>query len=701
MSMKSLPEMSPPEMVLAAGSSPPAYLAPTVALIIAAFLIGYLSVRVRVVPIVGFLLAGVLIGPNALELVERQEVVEAAADIGVILLLFTIGLEFSLERLARIRRLVLVGGGLQVALTIAVTVGLLAAVGVGWRDGLFTGFLVALSSTAIALKLLSDSGRTGTLVGQTSLALLVFQDLAVILMVLLVPLLGTGGGTPGELAWALAKAAMIIALVLVLARHIMPPALERVARTCSPEVFLLAIIAICLGTAFLTALAGVSVSLGAFLAGLVVSESRHSEHALGEILPLQILFSAAFFVSVGMLLDLRFLLDHLPLVAGMIAAVLLIKVAATTASLAALRVGAATALSIALLLAQVGEFSFVLETVGRDNGLSVAGLGADGTQALIAATVLLMVATPALAAGGRRLEARLSAAQRARATRRQVPLDRATAAIAMAGRSDGDGGGRAPHVVLSGWGEAARWVTADLSGAGVPFTVITLNPDGAGEAEARGYDVVRGDSTKAHVLRAAGVPAARLVVVAEDDAEMTMRIASIARGLNAEAVIVVRPLREAALEELAAAGVDKVVHPRLISHSTLAASVLAELDGLGRTRGRSPPAPSGAGEPVDVTRLVNYRPPPDSECPHISEITPVLPSAPGCEDCLRIGSTWVHLRICLSCGYVGCCDSSPNRHARAHHGEDSHPLVTSAEQGETWAYCFLDDTTIAAPVPAQ
>jgi monovalent cation:H+ antiporter-2, CPA2 family len=688
MSMKSSTDLA-----LAAGATPPDYLAPTVALVVAAFLIGYVSVRMRVVPIVGFLIAGVLIGPNALGLVERQEMVEAAAEIGVILLLFTIGIEFSLERLARIRRYVLLGGGLQVTLTIAVTLALLAAFGVAWRDGLFTGFLVALSSTAIVLKLLSDSGRTGSRVGQASLALLVFQDLAVVLMVLLVPVVGTEGGPPGELAWALARAGAIIVLVLVLARRVMPPLLERVARTCSPEVFLLAIVAICLGTAFLTALAGVSLSLGAFLAGLVVSESRHSEHAIGEILPLQILFSAAFFVSVGMLLDLRFVLANLPLVLAMIVAVLAVKVAATALSLAALRSGAATALSTAMLLAQVGEFSFVLEIVGRDSGLSVAGLGEDGTQALVATTVLLMVATPALAAAGRRVEAWLGSRMKPATTPQAVSPD--SAAVLDSAERDR----RSGHVVVSGWGDAARWISADLAAAGVPFVVITLNPDGAGEAESKGYDVIRGDSTKQYVLRTAGAPWARLIVIPEDDAEMTMRIAAIARGLNATASILVRPAREIPLEELVGAGVDKVVSPRMVSPPVLAASVFTELSPSGTDR-RLPAWP-GADGPLDVTRIVDYHPPPDSSCPHISEIRPVLPSAPGCEDCLRINSTWVHLRVCLSCGYVGCCDSSPNRHARAHYSEDDHRLVASAEPGDTWAYCFLDATTIAAPAPTR
>ena len=174
--------------------------------------------------------------------------------------------------------------------------------------GLFTGFLVSLSSTAIALKLLADRGESDTTWGQVTLGLLIFQDLAVVVMVLLVPMLGGRVGSAADIVIALAKALGIIAVVLIVARRVMPPLLERVARTCSPELFLLAVVAICFGTAWLTSLAGVSLSLGAFLAGLVVSESRFSHHAFGEIMPLQILFSATFFVSVGMLLDVPLVL---------------------------------------------------------------------------------------------------------------------------------------------------------------------------------------------------------------------------------------------------------------------------------------------------------------------------------------------------------------------------------------------------------
>jgi CPA2 family monovalent cation:H+ antiporter-2 len=389
-------------MVTVLSASVPAYLPEVVTLILAGALIAYVCHRLGLVPIVGFLLAGVVIGPHGLALVTDQEIVDSAAEVGVILLLFTIGIEFSLEKLARIKTLIFAGGGLQVALATLATAGLLAIFGVDWKTGIFTGFLVALSSTAIVLKLLERRGETASSRGQVALGLLIFQDLAIVVMVLLVPMLSGAGGSAGEVLLALGKAATLIALVLVVARRLMPRMLEAVASTCSPELFLLTVIAVCFGTAYLTSLAGVSLSLGAFLAGLVVSESSFSEHALGEILPLQILFSATFFVSVGMLLDIGFVVMHLPAVVAFVAAVLAVKVATTTASVVALGHPLPLASAVGLMLAQVGEFSFVLERAGREVGLSPVGDATQGAQAFIAATVVLMVATPFLTSLGAR-----------------------------------------------------------------------------------------------------------------------------------------------------------------------------------------------------------------------------------------------------------------------------------------------------------
>ena len=655
-----------------AGTEVPAYLAPTAALVVAAAAIGYLSVRAGVVPIVGFLLAGVLIGPSQLGLVASTEAVDAAAEVGVILLLFTIGIEFSLERLARVWRWIVFGGGAQVAVTSLLTMGVVVAAGQGWKAGLFTGFLVALSSTAIVLTVLADKNATSSPRGQLALAVLVFQDLAVVAMVVVVPLLGADAeGGAGSLLRALGTAVAVIAVVLVVARRLMPPLLARVAALCSPEVFLLAIVAICLGTAYATALAGVSVSLGAFLAGLVVSESRQSTQALSEILPLQIIFSAVFFVSVGMLLDLGFLASNLPLVLAAAIGVLVLKTAVTTGSLIPTGVGWRPAVATALLLAQVGEFSFVLLTVGDAAGLSPAGLGEDGFQVVVATTVLLMMATPGLAYAGDRL---LAAAP--------ARTDESEPATEVAGERKLDG-----HVVLLGWGQDSLDLARVLRDRGFAVAMTTLNPDGADEAADLGIHVITGDSRRGAVLDLAAVERARLVVIAEDAPEHAASIATVLRDLT-DAPVMVRTHGAADLGDFARAGVDHVVDPAATSRRGLFTAALDRLD---------VPRPLAPDEDrrfrVDTSRVYDRAVPADAGCRHEASSRPVLPSAGGCMQCVREGLDWVHLRICLACGQVGCCDSSEGRHARAHAESAGHPVIASAEPGETWSYCFVDGVT--------
>jgi CPA2 family monovalent cation:H+ antiporter-2 len=775
----------------------PGFFAEVAALLVAGAAIAYASFRLGLVPIVGFLLAGVLIGPNGIGLVRDPAIVNAAAELGVILLLFTIGIEFSFEKLGRIRRLIFVGGGLQVVLAVLVTLGVLAALGIGWRIGLYTGFLVALSSTAIVLKLLADRSETTDPHGQVALGLLIFQDLAVVAMVLVVPMMGGAGGSIAGVLWALAKAGLIIAAVLLFARRLMPIVLEAVARTCSPELFLLTVIAICFGTAYATSLAGVSLSLGAFLAGLLVSESQFSEHALGEILPLQILFSATFFVSVGMLFDIRFLLEHLPLVVAGTLAVIAIKVVTTGASVLALGYRVPVVAASGLLLAQVGEFSFVLERVGRDVGLFPAGIAEAGSQAFIAVTVLLMVLTPALAAGGRRLATRFERKQAAETARSMEAEAEATPGPSFEHLEN--------HVVVAGYGTAATKLVRALQGTGIPFVITTLSPAGAREAESQGLPVLRGDSSRLRTLQMTGTERAKLLVIADDDPAMAERIAAVARTANPTMRIVVRTRYEAEIEPLLKVGTDRVISEELESIVQLFAEVLrtyeiapAEIEareealrvgayrGLlieqpemparpcelgedclhtrnvmirdgafaaGKTLGEldlihrygimadeirrngsvEPPSPdrillpgdelvlrgssdafvesaglfrqiSGAEDAenrvqrvtattaggIDTERRIELRPDPAAQCSHKDGIRAVHPSARGCEDCLRIGSPWVHLRICMTCGHVGCCDSSPNRHATAHFHATSHPIIRSLQPGEDWGWCYVD-----------
>ncbi len=780
-------------MVTVLAASVPAYLPEVVTLIVAGAFIAYVCNRLGLVPIVGFLLAGIVIGPHGLGLVMDQEIVDSAAEVGVILLLFTIGIEFSLEKLARIKKLIFAGGGLQVALATLATAGLLAIFGVDWKSGVFTGFLVALSSTAIVLKLLEGRGEASSARGQVALGLLIYQDLAIVVMDLLVPMLSGAGGSAGQVLLALGKAAALIAVVLVVARRLMPRMLETVARTCSPELFLLTVIAVCFGTAYLTSLAGVSLSLGAFLAGLVVSESSFSEHALGEILPLQILFSATFFVSIGMLLDIRFVVMHLPAVVAFVAAVLAIKVATTTASVVALGYPLPLASAVGLMLAQVGEFSFVLERAGREVGLSPVGDATQGAQAFIAATVVLMVATPFLTSLG----ARSAAAIERTMARAMLPFSEEPE-----GPLPSPGAPRADHVIVAGYGEAARRLVRVLDGSRIPFLITTLSPAGAASAEAEGLPVLRGDASRVRTLQHAGIERAKMLVVADDEPSMARRIVSVARSLNPLARIVVRTRYHSEAEPLLASGADRVVADelegivalfsealhdyrvpaeeilryeeairsgsyaaleakelnepigpctlgddclsirtvgirpgaavagrtweelglegrlgvRLVSLKRRGAEIAGELERQrllpgdevaieGSAGGFAEAAPlfAASGSPlvlpgplqqraewIDTERPVDLVVKDASACEHLGEIREVYPSAAGCEDCLRTGDRWVHLRACMTCGHVGCCDSSPNRHATKHYETMSHPIMRSMERGESWGWCFVD-----------
>jgi CPA2 family monovalent cation:H+ antiporter-2 len=787
--------------LLLAGAVPP-FLGEVVAFIAVSSVIAYICFRLGLVPIVGFLVAGVLIGPNGLGFVRNQELVDATAEIGVILLLFTIGIEFSLEKLDQIKKLIFIGGGLQVILSTLGMAGLLFLLGIDWRVGIFTGFLIALSSTAIVLKLLTDRGETNSVPGQISLGLLIFQDLAVIVMVLLVPVLGGQGGSPADVGIALGKAALIIAVVLIFARKLMPKVLEAVARTCSPELFLLTVIAICFGTAYLTSLAGVSVSLGAFLAGLLVSESRFSQHAFSEILPLQILFSATFFVSVGMLLNLEFLAQNVPFVLTAIAIVLIVKVITTGASVFALGYKLPVVAASGLLLAQVGEFSFVLERAGREVNLFPAGMAEEGSQTFIAATVILMVITPLLAQIGMGLSRRIES----RLMKKELAEGALEPRLEIQSRLEN-------HVIVAGYGQAARKLVRVLAGSGIPYIITTLSPIGANEAEAEGLPVLRGDASKLHTLTLAGIERSKMLVIADDDPSMAHRIASVARNFNPTLQIVVRTRYIADVESLTKAGVDRVVLEELESIVQLLAGILRDYQisreeieadveairsggyaalrermtdgepivtcqGLDQScfdtrtvtvRGGAPISSqpiaslrieeeygvkiqeirregipindlpsdfvvqpgdeivlSGSAAAfakvaplfrtevseeikeatlipsarydrygIDLEQVIELKTNSNStNCSHLDRVQRVTPSAKGCGECLRTGDDWVHLRICMTCGHVGCCDDSKNKHATKHYHETSHPIIRSLEPGEDWAWCYPDEITL-------
>lgn len=523
--------------------------------------IAYLCYRLNLVPIVGFLIAGVLIGPNALGLVQDQELVNILAEVGIILLLFTIGIEFSLEKLARIRKAIIGGGGLQVVLTTAAVTAILFAFDISWQTGIYTGCLVALSSTAIVLGLLSEQDKTDTPAGQLSLAVLIFQDLAIIVMVLLVPLLAGNADSGSDIFWILGKALLLIALVLLLAQRIVPWILEKVAHTQRQELFLLTVVAICFGTAGITNMAGVSLSLGAFLAGLVVSESHFSEQALSEILPLRTIFNAVFFVSVGMLLDVQTLSQHPLLIVVVALAVVLVKFFFTSASLLTLGYPIRIVAASGFALAQIGEFSFVLERAGRLAGLSPAGLGDLGSQTFIAVSVLLMILTPFMVKAGPGLGNKLS-----RTPLRHIGGDTTSQKAPEAESSLED------HVIIVGYGPAGQRLVQVLHDSGIPYVVIEMNPDSVKKMQDKQIPVIYGDATRQHILDLADVKKAKLCVIATNDPASSPRIIKQAHFLNPTIEIIVRTRYLDEVDFLESCGADIVVPEemettvRLFSH---------------------------------------------------------------------------------------------------------------------------------------
>jgi CPA2 family monovalent cation:H+ antiporter-2 len=528
--------------ILAAGVAVP-YLGEVVVLLAASLAVAYVCHRLGLPPLAGFLVAGAVAGPGGLGLVREAGPVEALAEVGVVLLLFTIGVEFKLERLARLGRLVLVGGGLQVVGTVAVVAGACLALGVGLGPAVFTGCLVALSSTTVVMALLASRGETNTPAGQASLGVLVFQDLAVVAMVLLVPMLGGAGGSGWDVARAVGEAVLIVAGVLVAARLVVPRLLGPVARTQRHELFLLLVVVLALGTAYLTGLLGVGLAMGAFLAGLVVSESPYSEHALSEVLPLRTVFNALFFVSIGLLFDARFVAAHLGLVLGVAGAVVLVKAAVAGLAVRAVGYPAGVAAAVGLGLAQVGEFSFVLERAGAEVGLTPGGLGADGGAVFVAAAVLLMLATPALLPAGQRLGRRFGA--RAGAAVEAAPVE--------AAHEFGD------HVVIAGYGEAGRMLARLLRGTGVGVLAVDLDPQAAARARADGTPVLLGDATRWPLLEAAGIERAKLLAVMLDDPAAAERAVRLGHYLNPSLHVVARAGRVREAEALREAGADRVV----------------------------------------------------------------------------------------------------------------------------------------------
>lgn len=514
-----------------------------------ATLVILLFMRFKIPTIIGFLFTGALAGPYGLSLVTASTTVEALSEIGVILLLFVIGMEFSLKSLLSIKKAVFIGGSLQVFLTILFTTIIAHFFGFDWNVAVFLGFLFSLSSTAIVLKLLQEGGQVNTISGRTTLAILIFQDVVIVPLMLFIPMLA---GETDNIALSLlllaGKGIAVIILTFLSAKYLIPSLLFRIAKTRNEELFLLSIIVICFAVAYLTSLLGLSLGLGAFLAGLIISESDYSHHATGKILPFREVFLSFFFVSVGMLFDIGFLFSNIMLILGLTALTFLVKFIIVAFSVRAIGQGFKEAFIVGFSIFQIGEFSLLLAKEGMKYEL----MDPTTYQFFLAISILTMAVTPlflkkreSLSVGllNLSLPSKLNQKFGNEDFPKNLPMET----------------GLKDHLVIIGFGLNGHNLAKAARSANIPYVIIEMNPVTVRKEAANGEPIFFGDASNESVLEHVNIHKARVAVIAISSAAATKRIISNIRYMTTHPYIIVRTRYVNEMEENHKLGADEVI----------------------------------------------------------------------------------------------------------------------------------------------
>jgi CPA2 family monovalent cation:H+ antiporter-2 len=514
--------------------------------VLAAFVGGIVAQRLGQPVILGYLLAGVVIGPFTPGPTADVHSVQVLAEIGVAFLMFALGAEVSLGELRQFGRVTLLGGALQLLLTMGLGPLLAPLLGLSILQGVFLGALLALSSTVVALKVLMARGELQALHGRVALGILIVQDLAVVPMVVVLPTLVVGGeGVVVELAFAAAKAAAVLLVAYLLGARAVPRLLGHAAGTRSREVFLLGIVSLALGTALATQAAGLSLALGAFLAGLVVAESEYRTQVVAEILPLRDLFASLFFVSVGMLINLPSLVTQAGAVLLLSATTVIGKVVIVTLVVLVLGMPGRVALLSGLSLAQVGEFSFVLARLGADAG-AIPSVLFDLTLATALVTIVL---TPLV----------LWSAPFLLRVLERLPLVGKRFAPPLEADAGADGLSR--HAVICGYGRVGRELADALDRRKLRYLVVEYNPRIVQQLRARNVPVIYGDAANPVVLEHAHLETARLLAVLMPDAHAAELTTAHARASFPQLDVIARAVSTEHIEGLRRAGATEVVQP--------------------------------------------------------------------------------------------------------------------------------------------
>ena len=512
--------------------------------------------------IAGFIVAGVLLGPYTLGLVGDVHEVQLLAELGVVLLLFGVGLEMSLERMRSLWRAIAIGGAIQVGATIAAVVGIGILLDWDVRAAVLLGFVVAVSSTAIVLRGLSSRGELETPHGRLVLGILLFQDLCVIPMVLTIPLLASDAEFHVRALFPLLKAAGVIALVLLAARFVVPRVLGAVAKTRRRDLFVLTVFLLCMGTAWVVSLVGISLALGGFLAGIVVSGSEYRDQAISDLVPLRDVFASVFFVSVGMLLDPRVLgAELLPILIAVVA-IVCGKFGIIFLVTMLMRLPLRVCILTGAALSQVGEFAFVLLHASKGTGL----LEGRHTTIMTAAIIISMLITPFLLVVAPHVAGSVSKMDwLSRLIRDRSPLH--------SGEHSGEPGTRSGHVIIGGYGLAGRELSHSLRGRSIPYLIVDINIDNIKLADREGEPTQFGDLTSPEVLRHVGLADAAALAIAINDTDAALRATAAARRVSSEIPIAVRTTYLNDADRLLAAGATKVI----VAEETAAAALRREI----------------------------------------------------------------------------------------------------------------------------
>jgi len=504
-----------------------------------------LSHHIHLPEIVGFLLTGTIVGPYGFRLIKAVHEVEILAEIGVILLLFTLGIEFSLKRLFTIKKEMLVGGSLQVIITIIVASIICRIIMPSFNTSIFAGFLISLSSTVIVLKLLQEKVEIDSPHGRTALAILIFQDLIIVPMMLLTPILsGSVTYSENSLLILLLKGIGILAFVFICSKWIINKVLFQILRTRSRELFLLNTLLICFAIVWLFSSAGLSLALGAFLAGLIISESDYSHEALANILPFRTVFMSFFFVSIGMLFDVSFLFSQPIIIVLCAIGIIVFKMIIAAAITIILGFPLRTAILVGLLLSQVGEFSFILSKTGIEYDL----LRLSQYQFFLAVSLCTMAFAPFL----------ISRATQIADLILRLPLPK-TMKTSLNPISKLNKTEQHDHIIVIGYGVNGRNVVKAARVARIPYIIIDMNPETIKKEQIQGELIHYGDASNDLVLEHADIKNARVVVIAISDPAATRRITQIARNLNPKIYIIVRTRYLQEMSPLYEAGADDVI----------------------------------------------------------------------------------------------------------------------------------------------